>query len=465
MEAEAQYNEIETTQLRRQAEEMVKKQSDDLQNHSKEDLRAIVHNLQVEKTFLELQNERLKAICENAVEHLAERQMVDQSMQQQSYQLELLNRAIESFTSSLDLGQILTAVLEEVRRMLGVTGYSVWLIDFDTDELVCWQVPDNQTDVVLGWRLLSNQGVANWVARNGQSVIVPDTRKDPRHFKEIDRRLELETRSILSVPIKGKEKTLGALQVVDTAVNRFKDVDQQLLETLAAAAAIAIENAHLYEQARQDAETKSILLREVNHRVKNNLAVIRSMLYLKQSRLDVDELEIYQSLTQDLVSQIQGLAVVHDLLSDSGWLPMELSELTTRIIDSTLQVLVPDQYVSVSVTPSAVQITPDQAHDLALILNELVTNTVKYAFLEMSGILEIKVDIGAQNNQAYLKYKDNGPGYPPDVLDTIKERRNSGLKLIQSILRTGLKGSLSLDSSDGAVTIIEFRLGLANKSE
>ncbi len=462
---EAPHNEIEVSRLRRQAEEFVSKQPLDLHNHSTEDLKALVHNLQVEKTFLELQNEQLKVICNDAVEHLAERQMVDQSMQQQSYQLELLNRAIESFVSSLDLGQILTAVLEEVRRMLGVTGYSVWLIDFDTDELVCWQVPDNQTNVVLGWRLLSNQGVANWVARNGQSVIVPDTRKDPRHFKEIDRRLEVETRSILSVPIKGKETTLGALQVVDTAVNRFTSVDQQLLETLAAAAAIAIENAHLYEQARQDAETKSILLREVNHRVKNNLAVIRSMLYLKQSRLDPNELEVYQSLTQDLVSQIQGLAIVHDLLSDSGWLPMELSELATRIIDSTLQVLAPDKYVSVNVTPSAVQITPDQAHDLALILNELVTNSVKYALLKMSGILEIKVDIGAQNNQAYIKYTDNGPGYPPNVLENIKERRNSGLKLIQSILRTGLKGDLSFESGDGAITIIEFRLGTVKKSE
>jgi len=457
---EALYNDIEVSQLRRQAEDIVDEQPLDLQNLSAEDLKTFVYNLQVEKTFLELENKQLKVICNDAVEHLAERQMVDQSIQQQSYQLELLNRAIESFVSSLDLGQILTAVLEEVRRMLGVAGYSVWLVDTDTDELVCWQVPDNQTDVVLGWRLLSNQGVANWVARNGQSVIVPDTRKDPRHFKEIDRRLEQENRSILSVPIKGKDNTLGAIQVVDTEINRFADVDRQLLETLAAAAAIAIENAHLYEQARQDAETKSTLLREVNHRVKNNLAVIRSMLYLKQSRVDVADLEIYQSLTQDLVSQVQGLAVVHDMLSDTNWLPLELSELTTRIIDSTLQVLVSDQFVSVSVTPSAVQITPDQAHDLTLILNELVTNTVKYALLKMSGILQIEVDIGTQDNNIYLQFKDNGPGYPPGALEEVEERRNSGLRLVQSIIRTGLKGTLLMENNDGAVSTIQFRAGM-----
>ena len=71
-----------------------------------------------------------------------------------------------------------------------------------------------------------------------------------------------------------KDGVIGALQVVDTEIDRFSTADLTLLEPLVSFAAIAIENARLYEQAQQDAEIKSVLLQEVNHRVKNNLTGI-----------------------------------------------------------------------------------------------------------------------------------------------------------------------------------------------
>ena len=110
---------------------------------------------------------------------------------------------------------------------------------------------------------------------------------------------------------------IGTLQVMDTQVDRFSPADLTIIEPLAAAAAIAIENARLYEQAQRDAETKSILLREVNHRVTNNLTAIIGLLYTEQRHSPTEVRTAYQSILKDLIGRVQSLATVHSLLSRS----------------------------------------------------------------------------------------------------------------------------------------------------
>ena len=69
---------------------------------------------------------------------------------------------------------------------------------------------------------------------------------------------------------------------------------------------------------------------------------------------------------QDLITRVQGLSTVHTLLSAAEWAPLSLSELARQIIASALQILPPDQWVSIEVSPSAVRVTPQQANNLAL---------------------------------------------------------------------------------------------------
>ncbi len=162
-------------------------------------------------------------------------------------ELAMLNRASQALTSTLDQDQILTIVLEEVRNLLKVFASSLWLIDEETGELVCRQATGPQSDLVLGWRLKRDQGIAGWVARTGESVLVYDTQEDMRHFEGVARRIARNLRSILAVPLRSRHRVIGVLQVVDEEVGRFTKADQTLLEPLGAAAAIAIENARLVE--------------------------------------------------------------------------------------------------------------------------------------------------------------------------------------------------------------------------
>ncbi len=168
--------------------------------------------------------------------------------QRRAAELDALNYTGRAIASTLDLDQVLVTVLEEVRCLLGVLASSVWLIDLETGGLVCRQSAGPRSETVRGWRLAPGQGIAGWVAHHDESLIVPDTRTDERHFKGIEQQIGLTLRSILTVPLRVRQKVTGVLQVMDTEADRFEPTDLPLVEALAASAAIAIENARLYEE-------------------------------------------------------------------------------------------------------------------------------------------------------------------------------------------------------------------------
>jgi two-component sensor histidine kinase len=103
-------------------------------------------------------------------------------------------------------------------------------------------------------------------------------------------------------------------------------------------------------------------------------------------------------------------------------------------------------------------VTPKQAHSLALVINELVANTVKHAMRDRDSA-QITVSIGldlSAERMVYFEFRDDGPGYPEDVLQGTQ--RNVGFDLIPNIVRRNLQGELLLRNDGGAVTVIQFRL-------
>jgi two-component sensor histidine kinase len=248
--------------------------------------------------------------------------------------------------------------------------------------------------------------------------------------------------------------TRGFLNASGTRIGQFGPADARRLQAFASHAATAIENARLYEQAQRDAETRSVLLREVNHRVKNNLTAIVGLLHAERRHVGVENWPAYQSILQDLSNRVQGLATVHSLLTVSEWKPLSLNELTTAIIKSSLQALPHDKRVSVDVPPSLVQVTSDQAHYLALVINELATNTVKYGLREHD-TAHVTVRIELDGDTVLFEFRDDGPGYPEEVLRL--ERYNVGFDLILGIVRKSLRGEVSLRNDHGAVAEIRFK--------
>ncbi len=384
---------------------------------------------------------------------ITQRKQAEIDLRQRNRELTLLYRASQALNSTLDLDTVLATVLEEVRHLLDVVACSAWLTDPDTNELVCRAVTDPQSDIVRGWRLPSGQGLAGWVVQHGKSLNISDVTQDSRHFKGVDQKTGLQLRSILTAPLQAKQRVIGVIQVVDETPCRFSQTDTRLVESLAANAATAIENARLYEQTRQDAETKARLLQEVNHRVKNNLAAIVGLLYAERRHASLEYGDSYKTIMQDLIGRVQGLATVHSLLSDSEWSPLPLTELVSRVIYASLRSMPGNKNVFVDVSPSSIKVKPKLANNLALIINELVTNTIKYAFTPGEEGC-IVVNISTEDDLINLKFSDSGDGYPEDVLTL--ERHNVGLYLVNTLVRQDLNGTLALYNNQGAVAEIKF---------
>jgi PAS domain S-box-containing protein len=256
---------------------------------------------------------------------ITERKQAEEALRRRGRELALLNRAGQAFNSTLDLDQVLVAVLEEACFLLNATASSVWLIEPETGELACRHATGPQSGAVRGWRLAPGQGFAGWVARSDQSLVVPDIQADERHFT-IYEKTGLALRSIISVPLRVKEGVIGVIHVADAEVDRFGDMDLELLEPLAATAAIAIENARLYAQAQQEITERKRAEEEIARRAEE-LVVLNELAQALTARLDIEEIleEAYRGVSR-LLDTTNFYIALYDSDRDEVTLAIDVTE-------------------------------------------------------------------------------------------------------------------------------------------
>lgn len=211
------------------------------------------------------------------------------------------------------------------------------------------------------------------------------------------------------------------------------------------------ELGRLYEQTRQDAETKTILLQELNHRVKNNLAMISSLLDLQAYSIDDPTAKSILSSTRH---RIYSMALIHDNIYHSE----NISSIDAREYFDSIIIQLNKAYgslqrlININVKVDNVPLPIAYAIPCGLILNELLTNAFKYAFPgDQTG--EIIVEFHKHNNRFVLSVGDNGVGLPARL--DFREAESMGLRLI-NILTQQLKGEINLDQSKGTLFKITF---------
>jgi len=206
-----------------------------------------------EVQFIETVGHQLSVAVENArlrtFAHGQENGLIRlyEETQRRVQELAFLNEASRTVTSSLDLEQVLTTVMQEATDVLKVEATSVLLLDDEDKELVLETVVGPQAEKVKGLRLPLGQGIAGWVAREGQPLLVPDVKEEPRFYPGIDQATGFVTKSVLAVPLKVKGRVIGVIEAVNKTEGDFGQTDVELLSSMTQSAAIAIENARLYE--------------------------------------------------------------------------------------------------------------------------------------------------------------------------------------------------------------------------
>ena len=218
-----------------------------------------------------------------------------------------------------------------------------------------------------------------------------------------------------------------------------------------------LELKELLFQTKADAETKEILLREINHRVKNNLSSFIGMLYAEKKQSGRELTEAQLAHVDSLINRVKGISIAHDLLSRSKWAPISLFSLSEKIVHSLNHLIPAGRSIRTEITNSSVFLDADQSHSMAVVINELFTNCIEHASHE-GGELEVKIKIIEKKGKITYIYSDTGPGFSKKVLNS--ESYNVGLYLINNIVEQSLRGTVRLKNRGGAMVIIDFPGGV-----
>jgi diguanylate cyclase (GGDEF)-like protein len=183
---------------------------------------------------------------------LEEKQELINSLETKKKELVFFEDITGILTSTLDLKKILAEIMKKAKAMIGAEAWSILLFDEDKKELHFERTQGRITKEVRKFRLKAGEGVAGWVAKKGVPVVVSDASKDKRFSRKIDKLLNFETKSLMSIPIKIKDDVIGALEIVNkTNGKRFTKKDLVLPLKLVNHAAMAIERASLYQKMEE----------------------------------------------------------------------------------------------------------------------------------------------------------------------------------------------------------------------
>jgi signal transduction histidine kinase len=205
---------------------------------------------------------RLCQAIANQAAVIIENTRLYEEAQRRAGELAILNKTGQAISSTLDLDEVLAQAMTEAKAIVDAESVSVLLRDLVRDELTFTTAVGPASESLVGTHMPTTEGIAGWVVQEGQPVLVRDVQSDSRFYDQIDTTTGLTTRSLLAVPLKYKDQVIGVIEVLNKTDGYFDEHDRDLLSALAGSAAVAIENARLYEEtAHRLAETR--VLQEV----------------------------------------------------------------------------------------------------------------------------------------------------------------------------------------------------------
>jgi len=374
-----------------------------------------------------------------------------QAQQRRAEQFRVIAEVGRQITSIMDIDQLLEQVVRLIQKSFGYDHVAIATIEddyavyrFGAGRL--WEDPEfnfNPSKLMVG-----SEGVTGRVAARGEMIYIPDVRQDPEY-------VEMKgsgTLSELTVPVMVKGKVVGVLDAQSDRLNAFDESDMVVLQSLADQAAVAIENAHLYKQAKQLAvvEERNRLARELHDSVTQALYGITLHAEAAYRQLEARSLD----LANEQISELRGTA--QEALREMRLL---IFELRPSVVE--LQGLVPALRARLEAVEERagmeVEVIMDENLDLSdqiqdglyRIAQEALNNALKHAKAN-----KIILNLTGTMTKVILEIMDDGLGFKPD-----EAVEGGGLGLDGIIERAELlHGELILDSWPGRGTTIRIEV-------
>ena len=371
---------------------------------------------------------------------------------------------------SLNLDEILKTTVAEVRQFLQTERVIIYRFNLDLSGTVVVE------SVASGWQPALNSTIQdtcfgkNYAQsyKKGRTLVTEDIYTAGFTQCHIDILALFNIRASLVVPILQREHLWGLLCAYHCSEPRYwRQFEVDLLQQLATHVAIAIQQSELYQQVQSELaerkraeeqliaslKEKDILLKEVHHRVKNNLQTISSLLRLQ---CDYIKDEKTLALFNESQSRIRSMALIHEKLYQSKDLfRIDFAEYICELAANLLRSYsASSQPITLRINAQDIWLNIDTAIPCGLIINELFLNSLKHAFTPTIQKPEIFIEIHSSHvNEFTLIIGDNGVGLPQDL--DFRNTESLGLQLVCTFTEQ-LEGTINLDNSKGTTFIIEF---------
>lgn len=374
----------------------------------------------------------------------------------QRKQLEKIQGAIyrisETASSVKNLNQLYPKIYEIIRDLIPAKNFYIALYD-EKKQTIRFPYFIDQEDPPPQPRK-REKGMTEYVLRTGEPILAP-----PGVCEELKDRGEIEdlgTPSIdwLGVPLKTTDnKTIGVL-VVQTYEEglRYTEEDKDMLVFVSTQIAMVIQRKQAEDQMKKSLKEKEALLKEIHHRVKNNLAIIYELLELQSDSLKEPKL---QDFFKSSKNRIKSMALIHETLFQSEDIARIDSHFYINSLVDHLESAFggSDNNIHSNVQVENIPLSIDTAVPCGLIINELVTNAFKHAFVKRrEGDIHIRF-FKEKNNSITLVVSDNGIGLPQGL--DIREASSLGLQLVDILVRQ-LDASISIEQRNGTRFEITF---------
>jgi two-component sensor histidine kinase len=293
--------------------------------------------------------------------------------------------------------------------------------------------------------------------KQGEVFHVPDVAELPPEAGRERKEFEIEgIRTLINVPIMARQRMIGFLGFDAVHARKlWSEEDIRLLKLIGEIIANALDRKAIEERLQDSLKDKEVLLREIHHRVKNNMQIVNSLLYLQEQTVHDQVDEVALDAFQQSRARVKAMAVIHDrLYRSSEFSSIDFEEYLNALVPELLNSYGTGSEIKIELSAEDIRLGLDAAVPCALIINELITNSLKHAFPQgRPGWIKLSMDL-RPDSVVRLVVADNGIGLPASE-DAHMEPKTLGLRLVTDLARQ-LDGSVAISNAQGTRVQVDF---------
>ncbi|WP_458388534.1 HWE histidine kinase domain-containing protein [Sphingomonas sp. F9_3S_D5_B_2] len=379
---------------------------------------------------------------------ITDRRKAEDALASHARNLETLNRTGSALAGDLDISSIVQRVTDAGVDLIGADfgAFFYNVTDQHGERLTLYKLAGADRSQFDDFGHPRATQVFKPTFDGTEIVRSDDITKDPRYGHNDPHfgmpKNHLPVRSYLAVPVKSRSsEVIGGLFFGNKRPGVFSQSHEELIGGIASQAAIAFDNARLYQEAqfeierrRKAEEHQHLLINELNHRVKNTLAIVQS---LAQQSFSADKAP--ETASRVFEARLEALSTAHNLLTRKNWEEASLSD----TISTAVAAATGEAATRVEVTGPEIVLEPQTAVSVAMAVHELCTNALKYGALSVpEGAVSVSWEVDRVDEEPFLDLEWRESDGPPVSVPT---KRGFGSRMIERGLAAQLHGTVALD--------------------